>query len=445
MQDSAAVAFYSPLSQAWELGLGAIVASLPPLAVRRIGPLANAAGLVLVVIALIEGDQFPLIAGCLGAALLVWPKASQGWTGAFLALRPLRFTGKISYSLYLWHWPLLVLTRKYLLFGVSVPISILPAYLIGLVVLSIASWRFVERPFRQSGQGGGIAPLAGAVAGAVVVVALAGSFVLLAEGLPTRFPAAAARYASFTVATPPHGPPVARDICVVSRDTASAEDLSGDKCLTIDSARPNVLLVGDSHSNQFAKAFREVFPEINFSRIGPTGCWPTIPTSGEKSCTKTIEKAFEIIKQTRFDAVVLSARWTPAPKLQALPETVAEIAGEAGEVVVLGPSPEHRDPLPLLLAYGTTRGPQYVRANEQNRGIAIAQARMGAMLAGTAAHYIRVLDIVCPKGACRPTTPEDEPMLRDANHLSISCARYVAVELRHRGLFADLLAAVPKK
>ena len=114
-------------------------------------------------------------------------------------------------------------------------------------------------------------------------------------------------------------------------------------------------------------------------------------------------------------------------------------------MVVLGPSPEYRDPLPLLLAYGTTRGPQYVRANEQNRGIAIAQARMGAMLAGTAAHYMTVLDIVCPNGVCRSTTPEDEPMLRDDDHLSTSGARYVAAELRRRGLFADLLATVPKK
>ena len=440
MQDSSAMAFYSPLSRAWELGLGAIVASLPPLAGRRIGPLANGAGLLLVVVALIGGRHLPLFAGCLGAALLVWPKASPGWAGAFLALRPLRFVGKISYSLYLWHWPLLVLTREYLLFGERVPIWVLPAYLVGLFLLSIASWRFVERPFRESGKGRRIAPLAGAVAGAVVV-ALAGSYVLLAQGLPARFPAAASRYASFVVVPPPRtGPRVPRDICVVSHTTASADDLADDKCMTIDPTRANVLLIGDSHANQFVRAFREIFPEINFSKVSPSGCWPTNPATGDQSCAKTIERVFEALKKTRFDAVVLSARWRREPKLEVLPQTVAEIAGEAGEVVVLGPSPEYRDPLPLLLAYATTRGPQYVKTNEQNTGVAAAQARIGVILAGTAAHYMTVLDIVCPNGICRSTTPEDEPMLRDANHLSISGARYVAIELRRRGLFADLLA-----
>ena len=67
--------------------------------------------------------------------------------------------------------------------------------------------------------------------------------------------------------------------------------------------------------------------------------------------------------------------------------------------------------------------------------------RIGVILAGTAAHYMTVLDIVCPNGVCRSTTPEDEPMLRYANHLSISGAQYVTVELRRRGMFADLLAA----
>jgi hypothetical protein len=70
---------------------------------------------------------------------------------------------------------------------------------------------------------------------------------------------------------------------------------------------------------------------------------------------------------------------------------------------------------------------------------------MGVILAGTAAHYMPILDIVCPNGVCQPTTPADEPMLRDSNHLSSAGARYVLAELRRRGLFADLLATVPKK
>ena len=441
MQDSSAMAFYSPLSRAWELGLGAIVASLPPLAGRRIGPLANGAGLLLVVVALIGGRHLPLFAGCLGAALLVWPKASPGWAGAFLALRPLRFVGKISYSLYLWHWPLLVLTREYLLFGERVPIWVLPAYLVGLFLLSIASWRFVERPFRESGKGRRITPLAGAVAGAVVV-ALAGSYVLLAQGLPARFPAASARYASFVSPQDPRP----SEICFIYSAFRGPEDLTLDKCIVHDPNRPNVLLIGDSHSNQFVEAFREVFPEISFSRVGSSGCWPIDPPTGEIRCKRTMRLVFsQYLKQTHFDAVVMSARWRLQPRLEGLPKTVAEVASEAGQVVVLGPTPEYRDPLPLVLAYGLTRGAAFVTANEDNSLIYKAQDRLALIMAGTAAHYVPIMDIVCPNGVCRSTTPGDEPMLHDRNHLSPSGARYVLAELRRRGLFADLLATAPKK
>src|SRR5262249_35408336 len=114
-------AFYLPPTRAWELLLGSIVAFAPPparLAGRpRVRDLASAAGLAMIVVpafAYTPRTPFPGLAAlppCLGTALLIWSNGrgeggAPTLVGRVLSWRPVVFVGLISYSLYLWHWPL---------------------------------------------------------------------------------------------------------------------------------------------------------------------------------------------------------------------------------------------------------------------------------------------------------------------------------------------------
>jgi peptidoglycan/LPS O-acetylase OafA/YrhL len=88
----------------------------------------------------------PTIAG----VLLIASGTSSIGPGILLRLAPIRFLGKISYSLYLWHWPILILGGIWLVGPLD---SISPAQAVGLAALAIPvatiSWMFVEEPFRR--------------------------------------------------------------------------------------------------------------------------------------------------------------------------------------------------------------------------------------------------------------------------------------------------------
>ena len=87
----------------------------------------------------------------LGCALVIYSTENERTrVAALLSWKPIVFIGLISYSLYLWHWPIFAFTTYELLR----PLTFLEALLCVLVAVSAAviSWRFIERPFRRQGK-----------------------------------------------------------------------------------------------------------------------------------------------------------------------------------------------------------------------------------------------------------------------------------------------------
>ncbi|AZO74474.1 acyltransferase [Mesorhizobium sp. M1D.F.Ca.ET.043.01.1.1] len=146
-------AFYAPFSRAWELALGGLLVFAPVITRRPVVDGLGFIGLFLIGLSAIHlspSDPFPgtnALAPVIGAALLIWPRSPSAITVALSSV-PMRFIGKISYSLYLWHWPILVFFRHYA--GGAIPTSVEAAALITLsIVVASLSWRFVEEPVRR--------------------------------------------------------------------------------------------------------------------------------------------------------------------------------------------------------------------------------------------------------------------------------------------------------
>ncbi|MCW2760208.1 MAG: oatA 3 [Marmoricola sp.] len=177
-------AYFVTPARAWEFGAGALLAFAPP-AARRLGPRARAGlgwvalvGLLACSLVFDASTPFPGTAALWVVAAtmaLIWVESPQvSWASSrLLVLRPARFLGDISYAIYLWHWPLIIL----LPYVTDHPLTTLDRFsvLLATIGASALTRRWVEDPVRAARRFGLARPrntFAYAVAGAVVLTAV---------------------------------------------------------------------------------------------------------------------------------------------------------------------------------------------------------------------------------------------------------------------------------
>jgi peptidoglycan/LPS O-acetylase OafA/YrhL len=247
-------AFYLAPMRVWELMLGALLAArlLPRIEAQALRELLAIAGVALIAYAVFcftPATPFPGSAAlipCLGAALVIYAGEDDGTSIAAkaLSLWPLVFVGLISYSLYLWHWPLLVFARYWTITPLSGWQS--AAIVIASFVLAALSWRYVEQPFR--GKRPAI-PRRILLASAATAMSVAVAFGLAtaSTGWPTRFSP------EILAAVHSDAHSVANDRMRATCKTQRCKD-----CVLGAPAPPTYAVWGDSHAAVLAPAIAAV-------------------------------------------------------------------------------------------------------------------------------------------------------------------------------------------
>lgn len=185
-------AFFLLPARAWELLLGSVLATVSVEAVSsRVRNSMALCGLLTILYgacAYTVSTVFPgenALLPCLGAAAII-VGSSEGLTSRLLSWRPVVFVGRISYSLYLWHWPVLILVQQWNIFPLNTTQTI--ACLVASFGIAVLSWRFVEQPFRSKRLVGSCRQMLSLSVTALAVFAIAGSYVHFSNGVPQRFP-----------------------------------------------------------------------------------------------------------------------------------------------------------------------------------------------------------------------------------------------------------------
>ncbi len=427
-------AFFLFPPRAWELLLGCLLATraLPDVPARyREGAAAVALVTIIAATGIFNRSTiFPgwaALAPCLAATILIHVGGSgPTLVGRLLSSRPFVYIGLISYSLYLWHWPLIVFYRAHTGFNLSTIEKI------GLCLASVAiahmSWRFVEQPFRTGSlKKVNIFAWSGFAAAAASACALV---FLATNGLASRYPEAVRRFAAFDYA---QGVPFREGVCFISR-TFARDPHVDDKCLAMVPSKPNYLIIGDSHAAQYWAGFQEVLPEVNFLQATASGCKPTIGSKGADRCRSVIDHALNtFIPNAKLDAIVISAYWTQGD-LNDLRTTVKYLEKYVPKVIIMGPIVTYDDFVPRLLARSEAmQDREIVRRARSALPRQIDQAFAQAFPNSGAIQYISVIDLLCgPTYECITLDSKGLPLQFDRAHLTAGGAAEVAKLIRQR-------------
>jgi hypothetical protein len=345
-----------------------------------------------------------------------------------LSLRPLVFVGLISYSVYLWHWPLIVFQRtdSFLVAG-----GVSPRSGLLLVTLSIAvgwlSYRFVERPFRSQANAS-VAGVFATSAASMAVSLLLCAQVLVEGGAPFRFPervVAVAAYLGYDPSTA-----FREGQCYLA---TNRQRLDLDTCLRLDAARPNYLLVGDSHAAHLWLGLSASIPEVNLMQASASACRPVITVASAfdtRACPRLTRFIFnEFLNDHRVDGVLLAASWKDED-LPALSETLAMLRSRGIGVTVLGPIVEYDKSLPRLIAEEMLRQDPKIASNMRTLGIVERDRTMAALVARSGARYVSVYEAICRLGTCDELADGNVPMQFDAGHLTAQGSIEIGQRLR---------------
>ena len=458
---SPARAFYLLPTRLWQLGAGGLLALIGVVGTsRRAGALAWAglAAIALAGVALTSEMPYPGLAALLptlGAVALLYGGAAPGGPLRLLAAAPLRFLGKISYSLYLWHWPLLVLPLMFLeraLTGVEIVVAVAAA-----IGVSWLSWRFVEQPFRygeRSRRATSWSAIRIGVAGILTVA-------LFTQGL------AAGLAAPATVIQPspsPSGSPVASDGPIalpadltpsLTSARADEERLRGDGCLAFERVTTpptceygdtgsaiTIALVGDSHASHWFPAIEAIALERGWRLLTFVKVSCSFTTLAQRNlalkreyreCAAFNEATVARLNQIKPELTIIVNRRTfrpigggDTPELAgaAFGAMVARLPG-ATAIIVDTPDPGFDAPACLSKHPSDIRPCFFAQSDVDNGVIGIAE-RVAAEVAG--AQLIDLTANICTEWPCSPIAGS-VLIYRDEDHMTKTFSRSLAAPL----------------
>jgi peptidoglycan/LPS O-acetylase OafA/YrhL len=352
-----AAAFYILPSRAWELLLGSllVVGVLPTISSTHSLELIAAAGLIAIVAAAFGFDSatpFPGAAAllpCGGAALVIYAGAASHTTivRRLLGWGPLVLIGLMSYSLYLWHWPLLAFARYYFLSEITPGATTL--FVVISLIFAYLAWKFVERPVRSKAllaKRRDLAIVSGMSAAALLLFAYAGE---RSDGEPQRFA---------------HVPIIDYDSVVadLGRDPAGCfvqasrrVSWNAEACTHVPavgrsgSGSRRLFLIGDSFAAQFSGWLVSSFPGT-VVELTSASCPPLFDFTHDvhtQWCSAVNAARADALRRQHFTDVFLGAWWgqTQNPAVMRALELTVHRALDAGvaRVVVLGTAPHFRD------------------------------------------------------------------------------------------------------
>ena len=476
-------AFYMPHSRAWELLMGTIISLgfFPRLSAALLRNAVTCLGILMIGYSILRfSPQAPFpgihaLLPCLGSALIIGAgESGSSLVGRMLSWRPIVFVGLISYSLYLWHWPIIILNGL----GLSLDFSAFVPHRLAVFLLSqgarkgmeivlsfilaTLSWRFIERPFRSYPRRIERRPLFALSAAVMAMLILSSGAVIYARGFQGRFPSRAVQVASFLSSS--DIPANVASTNLVTTASASTKEPAGTKaassgpslgelgsctiteanwaavfdgsdCLAAPTGKEPYLLLGDSTAGALYRGLRTVLGD-QVSLAAVWGCKPSLHPDGTALCKQMENFVFQkYLPSHRVAGLLIEARWY-RQNLDALSDIIAWAKKNGVKVSVFGPVAEYDAPLPRLLAYSIAwNKPDLAQQHRSAYSEALDDEMRSLAKNDWHVCYVSIYRATCEDGHCLEYANEKDgiPLMSDEVHLSEGGSKVLAERLSGLG------------
>ena len=417
-------AFYSLPTRAWELGVGALLLYIP----ARIKFSQNYLWIALALFIygtfiFRDSTPFPGTAALVPvfataislAAVHSWPKILNR-VGTH---RVIQWLGEISYPLYLWHWPLLVIPAVYLGRGLHIYEKLI--CVLATLIFADLTHRFIEEPLRHAQL-----PAKTVIRGGVIATAISLSMGLAINSSHSDV-VTLADGSKYSLAEIMKKPLVYDDGCHVNNGETSSPDCT----YGLRGAKRKIVLFGDSHAAQWFPTLEKLAEEKGFELISLTksacpGPAVTKVDTGEyknKDCFAWREYAFNRIKKINPDAVLVSGfQHFEVPSQYSSREswwregevkTYKSLQGSAQHIIYISDTPHPNRDIPSCIAAGNLD-----RCNGSERSTPIFSPGY---------QKINPTSWLCDRNC--PGVINGLVTYRDSSHLSVAMARALSPQL----------------
>lgn len=436
VEQNQALAFYLLPSRAWELLLGCGLAFLPPTSKKTslkqglFQVVISSASLIALGYCVTCYDETTLFPGanallpCIATVGLIYGTQHDNFVRRWLSLQWLVGIGLISYSLYLWHWPIIVFTKLAFRFEPSLSSSLLLVIL--CFVPAYLSWKYIEQPFRKRAWCFSDKKFLLGVLALGTFFVISSLLIIRMHGIPERFD------------------PKLYDVVHASvsnrfqRSSAEAIQQRGLPMVGADDGTTRFVVWGDSHAAAISELVQDLAKEVGVT--GYIACRnATIPLLKEGSYGRSDqqvwnEAVYEFIKQKQIKNVIFVARWSgyinrQAGRLQryshaefddAVRVTLQRLASEGIHVWILPQVPEQEIDISraILTADRTNSSVPYGVSLEQYQE---NQARVYNAFHQSSSSGLTVLDLTtsCFRDGHSLIGQADGTYYTDDNHLSL--------------------------
>lgn len=446
IQHDPVATFYLPFTRFWEILAGSLLAQAEfarpaniegdrHKAVRR-WPVAMAAtpmsmlGAVLLVTGLLTIEPLRAFPGfwallpVLGTMLLI-AAGSQTWLNRRVLAQPaMVWVGLISYPLYLWHWPILVLLR--MRFGTDPGLAPVCGALGISVALAWLTTVWIDRPVRFGPHG---TAKVWALCSLAVAIAILGAIAVHKNGWPKRFSGDLARLGAFTY---DYRTAYREGSCFL-RPEQGAGDFKDCTSTAAPPGAPSIVLWGDSHAAHLYPGLKDRLEgRFRLTQLTSSLCPPLLDfdVASRPHCRSINDYVLKRIASEHVDRVILAAAWQDNG--QSLVATIARLrqAG-VGNVVVIGPMPRWTDGLPRSLYRNVLQDPLHHRVPGRMKTGLISMAALDRSLSKlmekNGVGYVSPWQLLCNDDGCLTYAGSERtaPLQWDLAHLTADGSRFL--------------------